>query len=161
MPEAQYDYGTMLIEGAGVAPDPAEGGRWIASAAAQGLIEAQVDYATMLYLGRGVPQDRKAAVTWYARASAAGNAVAQNRYAKLLAVGEGVELDLEEAAMWRALARRQGLTDPQLDKLLVSIPPDDLATAEERARFWPSAPPTSVAQNVGIPVFTPEQTRTP
>ena len=67
--------------------------------------------------------------------------MAQNRYAKLLAVGEGVGLDLTEAAMWRALARRQGLNDPQLDKLLVGISPKNLALAEERARFWPSQPP--------------------
>jgi hypothetical protein len=67
--------------------------------------------------------------------------VAQNRYAKLLAVGEGLALDLEDAAMWRALARRQGLSDPALDRLLVSIPEAELARAEERARFWPSTPP--------------------
>src|SRR5690606_32890331 len=71
----------------------------------------------------------------------AGNAVAQNRYAKLLAAGEGVALNLEDAAMWRALSRRQGLSDPSLDRLLVSIPAEDLARAEERARFWPSTPP--------------------
>ena len=67
--------------------------------------------------------------------------MAQNRYAKLLAVGEGVALNLEDAAMWRALARRQGLSDPSLDRLLVSIPEAELASAEERARFWPSSPP--------------------
>ena len=100
----------------------------------------------MLYLGRDVPQDRAAAIRWYERAANAGNPVAQNRYAKLLAVGEGLELDLETAAMWRALARRQGLTDPQLDKLLVSISADALARAEQRARYWPADPPASVAQ---------------
>lgn len=146
LPEAQYDYGTMLIEGAGVAPAPLEGAGWLRQAAEQGLTEAQVDYATLLYLGGTIAQDRKRAIEWYARAASAGNAVAQNRYAKLLAVGEGIELNLEQAAMWRALARRQGLTDPQLEKLLVSIPPDELARAEELARYWPGSPPTAVAQ---------------
>lgn len=146
IPEAQYDYGTMLIEGAGIAPDPVEGAAWIERAAEQGLVEAQVDYATLLYLGRSIPRDREAATTWYKRAARAGNAVAQNRYAKLLAVGEGVTLDLEAAAMWRALARRQGLNDPQLDKLLVSIAPEALARAEERARYWPADPPATVAE---------------
>ncbi len=47
--------------------------------------------------------------------------------------------------MWRALARRQGLSDPALDRLLISIPAPDLARAEERARFWPSAPPSAGA----------------
>jgi TPR repeat protein len=154
LPEAQYDYGTMLIEGAGVPPDPKEGARYIELAAAQNLVAAQVDYATLLYMGQGVAKDIKGAVSWYARAAEAGNAVAQNRYAKLLAVGEGVPLDLQEAAMWRALSRRQGLNDPSLDRLLVSIPEADLATAEERARFWPSRPP-SVQTILEIPTISP------
>jgi hypothetical protein len=128
---------------------------FIRKAAESGLVEAQVDYATMLYLGQGIERDLTEAISWYRKAANAGNAVAQNRYAKLLAVGEGVELDLQEAAMWRALARRQGFNDPTLDQLLVSIPPDQLATAEERARFWPAAPPT-VADAAGlVPELSP------
>ena len=60
--------------------------------------------------------------------------------------GDRVEFDIVEAAMWRALARRQGLNDPQLDNLLVGMSPEDLAAAEERARFWPSKPPSAVAE---------------
>lgn len=143
--EALYDHGSMLIEGAGVPPDPVAGAQQIAAAAREGFVAAQVDYATLLYLGKGVDKNLAEAVAWYARAASAGNPVAQNRYAKLLAVGEGVEPDLEAAAMWRALARRQGLSDPTLDRLLISILPEELARAEERARFWPSEPPTAVA----------------
>jgi TPR repeat protein len=149
--EAQYDYGMMLIEGAGTPLDPVAGAEQLRLAAEAGLPSAQIDYATLLYLGRGVTQDRAAAASWYRRAADAGNPVAQNRLAKMTAVGEGVALDLEDAAMWRALARRQGLTDPMLDDLLVSISADELQTAEERARFWPSAPPTSVADASGQP----------
>lgn len=147
MPEAQYDYGIMLLEGAGVPPDPREGARQIGLAAESGLAAAQIDFATLLYLGKGIERNLEEAVRWYAKAAEGGNPVAQNRYAKLLAVGEGVELDLEAAAMWRALARRQGLTDPALDELLVSLLPEELARAEERARFWPSDPPAAVAEN--------------
>ncbi len=149
--EAQYDFGTMLSEGAGVAPDLKRAAEQFRLAAEGGLTAAQIEYATALYLGKGVEPDRVAAALWYQRAAEAGNPVAQNRYAKLLAAGEGVTLDLESAAMWRALARRQGLSDPQLDKLLVSIRPEKLARAEERARFWPSEPPTSVAQAQAAP----------
>ncbi|MEO8758213.1 MAG: tetratricopeptide repeat protein [Devosia sp.] len=141
--EAQYDYGSMLLEGAGVAPNPAEGVRQIGLAAGQGLIEAEIDYATQLYLGQGIEKNLKEAVGWYERAANAGNPVAQNRYAKLLAAGEGVDVDLKQAAMWRALSRRQGLTDPLLDKLLATISQDDLNSAEELARFWPTRPPTA------------------
>ena len=87
--------------------------------------------------------------------------MAQNRLAKMTAVGEGVSLDLEEAAMWRALARRQGLNDPVLDDLLVSISTDDLAAAEERARFWPSEPPATVADAATGPDIRIVDTRTP
>src|SRR5690606_15098878 len=132
----------MLAEGAGVAPTPTEAARYIGLAAEQNLPAAQIDYATLLYLGQGIDKDVAAAAMWYGRAAESGNAVAQNRYAKLLAVGEGVALNLEDAAMWRALARRQGLSDPSLDRLLVSIPDGELARAEERARFWPSTPPS-------------------
>lgn len=149
--EAQYDYGAMLLEGAGVLPDIAEGARYIGLAAMQGLAPAQVDYATLHYLGQGVERSVETAALWYERAAESGSAVAQNRYAKLLAVGEGVELDLEEAAMWRALARRQGLTDPALDRLLISISPQSLARAEERARFWPSTPPGSASAANAVP----------
>lgn len=143
--EAQYDYGSMLLEGAGVFPDEAEGARYIGLAAEQGLAAAQVDYATLLYLGQGIARNVKEAVSWYGKAAQSGNPVAQNRYAKLLAVGEGIAIDLESAAMWRALSRRQGLTDPSLDRLLVSLAPEALARAEERARYWPSLPPGTVA----------------
>ncbi len=145
--EARYDYGGMLSEGAGIAPDPAGAAEQFRLAAEEGLVPAQVEYATALYLGKGVPADRAAAAHWYSRAADAGNPVAQNRYAKLLAAGEGVIANLEDAAMYRALARRQGLKDGQLDKLLAAISPDQLASAEERARFWPSAPPSRVADN--------------
>jgi len=146
IPEAQYDYGSMLMEGAGVAPNPAAAAEQFRLAAEAGLAAAQVDYATMLYLGKGVTQDRVAAAQWYGRAAESGNAVAQNRYAKLLAAGEGIERDVETAAMFRALARRQGLTDPQLDSLLAKVPADVIARAEERARLWPLPLPTRVAE---------------
>lgn len=157
IPEAEYDYAGLLAEGAGIAPDPVAAADFMGRAAEAGILAAQVDYATLLYLGKGIGKDRTAAVRWYQRAAEAGSPVAQNRYAKLLAVGEGVPLDLEEAAMWRAMARRQGLADPQLDKLLVSIHKDELDRAEERARFWPSEPPVAVAEAspaAGAPVAT-------
>lgn len=145
--EARYDFGSMLSEGAGVAPNPVAAAEQFRLAAEDGMVPAQIEYATILYLGKGVPQDREAAAKWYARAADAGNPVAQNRYAKLLAVGEGVTANVETAAMYRALARRQGLKDPQLDKLLVAASPEVIARAEERARFWPSSPPSKVAAN--------------
>jgi TPR repeat protein len=159
--EARYDYAGMLTEGAGIAPDPKAAAEQLRLAAEDGLAAAQVDYATVLYLGKGVPVDRAAAASWYARAADGGNPVAQNRYAKLLAAGEGVTASLEDAAMYRALARRQGLKDAQLDKLLAPIKPEQLTRAEERARFWPSRPPTKVAANTTPTPETSTPAQTP
>jgi len=147
--QAHYNYGLMLNEGAGVAPDQTKGAYQIGLAAKDGLVDAQVDYATIVYLGKGVPRDVKTAARWYAVAAEAGNAVAQNRYAKLLAVGEGVKKDLETAAMWRNIARRQGLPDKQLDELLAGLSKEELQRAEERARYWPAPVPTT-ATTTGI-----------
>jgi len=149
--EAHYDYGVMLSEGAGVVPDAKAGANEIRTAAQMGLSEAQVEYATILYLGKGVPQNLSRAVYWYRRAANAGNPVAQNRLAKLIAAGEGAKLDLQTAAMWRALARRQGLVDPQLDRLLVSIAPQDQAKADQRARYWPGLPQSKSAAPPLVP----------
>ncbi len=146
IPEAQYDFGGMLMEGAGVAPNPTLAAEQFGLAAEAGLTAAQVDFATLLYLGKGVTQDRVAAAMWYGRAAEGGSPVAQNRYAKLLAAGEGVEPDPETAAMYRALARRQGMSDPQLDSLLAGTPTEVIARAEERARIWPVPLPTRVAE---------------
>jgi len=156
--EAHYDYGIMLNEGAGVVPDTKAGAAQIGIAAKMGLPAAQVEYATILYLGKGIPRDRAKALIWYRQAANAGNPVAQNRLAKLIAVGEGTKLDLQTAAMWRALARRQGLVDPQLDRLLVSITPKDQARAELRARYWPGVPQVKSATPPLVPASTKDAT---
>lgn len=169
--EAQYDYGIMLAQGVGTAPDPARGARYVGLAAQSGLIDAQVEYATFLYLGQAIERDREQAFLWYKLAANGGSAVAQNRLAKLLAVGEGTDLDLQTAAMWRSLAQRQGLNDRQLDSLLVSIAPEDLALATKRARYWPADPPAETpgisslpqrilpdAPNTSLPANMDEQT---
>ncbi len=149
--EAHYDYGIMLLQGVGIAPNRSLGANHVGIAAQNGLLDAQVEYATLLYLGTGIEQDRPEAFLWYQQAAIGGSAVAQNRLAKLLAVGEGTNLDLQTAAMWRALAQRQGLNDPQLEELLVSISPADLAKAQLRARFWPSDPPNETPGITNMP----------
>jgi TPR repeat protein len=151
LPEAQYDYASMLIEGAGVAPNVIEAAQYMLLAAEQKVIAAQIDYATLLYMGDGVEKNVTEAARWYGRAAEAGNAVAQNRLAKMLAVGEGVPKSLEDAALYRLLARRQGLNDETLDRLLEAATAQDLSRAEDRARIWPSRLPTTPAQNQAEP----------
>ncbi|WP_417584575.1 tetratricopeptide repeat protein [Pelagibacterium sp.] len=142
LPEAQYDFAIMLLEGAGIAPDTARALQLLEMAAEQGLPEAQVEYATLLYMGASDgTRDAEGAARWYGRAAEAGNPVGQVRYAMMLASAEGMAQDLESAAMYRILARRQGLTEEGLDRMLSGADPGTLARAEERARYWPGVPP--------------------
>lgn len=142
LPEAQYDYAVMLLEGAGVAPNTEKALELLALAAEQGLAAAQVEYATLLYLGAdGGTRDAEQAALWYGRAAEAGNPVGQVRYAMMLAAAEGVEADIETAAMYRALARRQGLTEEALDRMLSGADPEATERGRERARYWPGVPP--------------------
>lgn len=157
LPEAQYDYAVMLLEGAGIAPNTDEALDLLAQAAEQGLAAAQVEYATLLYMGarRGTREAEEAAI-WYGRAAGAGNAVGQVRYAMMLAAGEGVDQDFEAAAMYRALARRQGLTEEALDRMLSGAERDTIARGEERARYWPGVPPGDGAIETGPDAQAPE-----
>ena len=142
LPEAQYDYAVMLLEGAGVAPNTEQALDLLAQAAEQGLPAAQVEYATQLYLGaRTGTREAQEAANWYGRAAEAGNPVGQVRYAMMLAAAEGVDADIEAAAMYRALARRQGLTEEALDRMLSGTDPDAITRGETRARYWPGVPP--------------------
>lgn len=143
-PEAQYDFAIMLLEGAGVPPNTERALDLLEASAEAGLPAAQVEYATLLYLGtRTGTREAESAALWYGRAAEAGNAVGQVRYAMMLATGEGVEQDFETAAMYRSLARRQGLTDDALDQMLRAADRDVVAQGEDRARFWPAAPPAN------------------
>ncbi|UXN75574.1 hypothetical protein N8D56_08510 [Devosia sp. A8/3-2] len=152
--EAQYDYGTMLIEGAGSAPNEAEGAKYIKLAAEQDLIAAQIDYATLLYLGRGVEQNIEEAATGINAPPRRAMPWPRTAMPSCWRWAKACRSASENAAMWRAPARRRGLSDPSLDRLLISIPNDQLAKAEERARFWPSIPPT--AETIAtIPTTTP------
>ena len=62
-----------------------------------------------------------------------GNVAAQNRVAKLYMNGIGTDPDLVSAAAWYILARRAGLSDPEMDDFLRGLDDTEQKTALERA----------------------------
>ena len=79
------------------------------------------------------PRDEKNGFNWLKRAAQGGNVAAQNRVAKLYIQGIGVEPDQVTGAAWYILARRAGLTDPELDDVMNGLTPEEIKQAIEKA----------------------------
>jgi len=137
--EAQYSYALMLD--ANNSPGHEKDiTYWMGLAARAGHVPAELEYAIRLAKGRGAPADLDTAVVFLNRAAWAGNAIAQNRIAHLIAVGEGMPFDSVEAAKWHLIAKTGGVQDPQLEDLLASLKPEELARARSLAANWPYVP---------------------
>lgn len=132
--DAQYAMAQAIANGVGgKKADDVEARRWLELAARQNFDTAQLDLATWLIEGRGGPRDYKAGFGWMSRAAQTGNVAAQNRLAKLYMNGLGTEPDSILAAAWYFLARRSGLSDPQMDDFLEGLTDEEQKQALERA----------------------------
>ncbi len=132
--DAQYAMSQIYANGAGgKKQDLAQARRWLALAARQNFDTAQLDLATWLVEGRGGPRDLKAGFGWMKRAAQGGNVAAQNRLAKLYMGGIGTDPNATDAAAWYFVARRRGLTDPEMEDYLRGLTEDELKSALERA----------------------------
>ena len=99
-------------------------------------VDAEVEYAIALFNGTGTPKNQPAAVALLRKASRQGSAIAQNRLAWVLINGMGTPVDKVEGFKWHLVAKTAGKGDPELDKQLSDLPPDDRAKAEAAARKW-------------------------
>jgi TPR repeat protein len=132
--DAQYAMSQIYANGAGGKKrDEVEARRWLLLAARQNFDTAQLDLATWLVDGRGGPRDLKAGFDWMSRAAHAGNVAAQNRLAKLYMGGIGTEPNAIDAAAWYFVARRAGLTDPEMEDFLRGLTDDEQKQALGRA----------------------------
>jgi TPR repeat protein len=132
--DAQYAMSQLYANGVGgVKRDEVEARRWLLLAARQNFDTAQLDLATWLVEGRGGPRDLEAGFGWMKRAAEGGNVAAQNRLAKLYMGGLGTEPDAIDAAAWYFLARRRGLTDPEMEDFLRGLTDEEMKKALERA----------------------------
>ena len=70
---------------------------------------------------------------WLKRAALGGNVAAQNRVAKLYVQGIGVDPDQVMGAAWYILARRAGLSDPEMDDVMNGLTAEETKQAIEKA----------------------------
>lgn len=132
--DAQYAMSQIYANGAGGKDrDEAQARRWLVLAARQNFDTAQLDLATWLVEGRGGSRNLNEGFGWMKRAADGGNVAAQNRLAKLYMGGIGVEPDPIEAAAWYFVARRRGLSDPEMEDFLEGLTDEELKKALERA----------------------------
>ncbi len=134
LPDAQYAMAQAYATGAGGrSHDPRLARQWLVKAARRNFDTAQLDLATWLVEGRGGDRDLKAGFSWMKIAAEAGNVAAQNRLAKLYRGGLGVEADPVVAAAWYIIARRAGLSDPEMNVFLDGLTIDQQKQAIETA----------------------------
>jgi TPR repeat protein len=71
---AQFNLGTMYLDGQGVPQDETEAVRWFRAAADQGYTKAQRNLGEMYAIGKGVKRDYIQAHMWLNLCAASGNA---------------------------------------------------------------------------------------
>jgi TPR repeat protein len=108
LPNAQFWYGRLMVEGNGVEQDIPQGRAWIEKAAASGLVQAQVQIGTMLVNGEGGMKDHVAAQVWFARAASSGHPGAMFALGALAGGGHDVPEDRELAQKWYRAAADKG-----------------------------------------------------
>jgi TPR repeat protein len=134
LPDAQYAMSQIYADGLGGRPqDDVEARRWLGLAAQKNFDTAQLDLGAWLIEGRGGPRDEKRGFRILKQAAEAGNVAAQARVAKLYLNGIGTDPDSIFAAAWYILARRAGLSDPQLDDFMNGLTDEEIRTALQRA----------------------------
>jgi uncharacterized protein len=134
--EAQYALATFYKEGTGVPKDAEKAARLLQAASLAGNVDAEVEYAIALFNGTGTSKNEAAAITLLRKAAKQNNPVAQNRLARVLASGQGVPVDKVEALKWHTVAKTAGKGDPDLDRVLSTMSPEDKAKADAAVRKW-------------------------
>ncbi len=116
VPEAQFQYALLMLDGRFVTKDPQGAYALMQSAAEAGNHLAQFNFAQILIDSEPGPTGMAKAVSYYERAAEAGVADAQYAVSQILAGGAGGKpVDEVEARRWLVLAARQNFDTAQLD----------------------------------------------
>ena len=102
-------------------------------AARQNFDTAQVDLGHLAGRGPRRPARPEGRFRLDDARRAGGNVAAQNRLAKLYMGGIGTEPNAIDAAAWYFLARRAGLTDPEMEDFLRGLTEEEQKQALARA----------------------------
>jgi len=108
VPNAQFWYGRVLVEGRGVDRDVAEGRRWIARAAEVGMVDAQVALGEMMLTGAGGACDPPGALALFEKAAASGHPAAMFANGVIYSGVYGVLADHDACQHWFRAAAEHG-----------------------------------------------------
>jgi len=114
VPNAQFWYGRVLVEGRGVDRDLAEGRRWIARAAEAGMVDAQVVLGEMMLTGTGGACDPPGALALFEKAAANGHVAAMFATGVVYGGVHGVAANHAAAQYWLRAAAEHGHPAAQL-----------------------------------------------
>ena len=132
----QYNFATMLMNGEGMAQNPARARYWLRRAAKQGLAVAQYDEGLLYENGEGVTKSQPRAVYWYRLASRQGNADAQMALATQYYLGRGVKQNYPAAALWYERAAEAGVEPAQYIIASCYEHGDGVPRDLKRAIYW-------------------------
>jgi uncharacterized protein len=104
---AQFNLGTLYLQGLGVREDDAEAEKWFLRAAEQGYAPAQV-LVGMIYSMDGKGFNYAEAAKWYLKAAEQGDKPAQVAIGEMYEFGQGVKKDDAEAMKWYLKAAEHG-----------------------------------------------------
>ncbi len=113
VPEAQWLFGRVLMDGLQCQKDPEQAVKWLGKAAERGFAPAQCALGFCYDKGQGVPQDYDEAVKWYRKAAEQGNANGQYDLGVCYRDGEGVPKNHAEAMKWFHKAAEQEFSPAQ------------------------------------------------
>ena len=108
VPNAQFWYGRVLVEGRGVDRDLGEGRRWIARAAKAGMVDAQVALGEMMLTGTGGACDPPGALALFEKAAANGHLAAMFATGVVYGGVHGVPANHGAAQHWFRAAAEHG-----------------------------------------------------
>lgn len=116
-----YWYGYQLLNGKGLAPDPAQGANYMLKCAEAGMPKAMVTVGDCYMSGKGLTRNPEQAVRWYKLAAGAGDRDGQWNLAQCHREGNGTPVSYEQAVTWYAYAYRQGMNKRYKDMITDSI----------------------------------------
>lgn len=151
---AQFQLGSLYMEGRIRSADPQEAATWFEKAAKQGYAPAQYNLGVMYYTGSGIKRDYTSALNWLIKAAEQGNASAQFNIGVMYAQGTGVRKDMDETIKWFRKAGELGHVQAQFSLgLLYNQGTNALPDSNQAAVWYQKAAEQGHAQaqyNLGV-----------
>lgn len=134
--EAQFNLGSLYLDGEGVPQNSKKAVLWYTKSAEQGYSNSQMMLGTMYTSGESVPQDHIQAMYWYKKSAEQGNAYAQFQLGATYDYGIGVLQDYEQAIYWYKKSAEQGSCRAQLNLALMYDDGKGIPKDYKQAAFW-------------------------